>query len=66
MDETKFCTSCQAHRAVQGGVMRRGRKTSRWLCRACVEHKTDSIYRNTSGKTADVARIMRDLYRRAA
>ena len=64
--ETKFCTSCQCSRALDGGVFRVLRATSRWICVSCVERRTESIYMNKSGKTADVSKIMEKLYRRAA
>jgi hypothetical protein len=62
----KFCTSCQCSREIEGGVFRRLRKTARWICKTCVEHKTESIYRNQSGQTADVGKIMQALYLKAA
>lgn len=62
----RFCTSCQANRQTEGGEYRRLHKTARWVCQACVERRSPSIYRNTSGRTADVAKIMRELYGRVA
>lgn len=62
----RFCTSCQAHKPEDGGEYRHLHKTARWLCQACAERRSPSIYRNTSGKVADVAKIMRELYGRAA
>ena len=63
MTETRFCTSCQATRSVEGGVIRVTNST-RWICKSCIERKTMSIYKNQSGKPADVAKIMRHLYAR--
>jgi hypothetical protein len=54
----RFCTSCQAHREEATGVYKIHSKTKRWVCRLCIERKSPSIYRNTSGRPADVARIM--------
>lgn len=61
----RFCTTCQAMRETEGGYLKRCRRTSRWICRCCVERTSPSIYRNTSGKPANVERILRDLYWRA-
>ena len=61
----RFCTSCQSDREQEGGVFRRGPRTNRWICQSCVEHKTESIYRNTSGKLSDTAHVLRQLYGRA-
>lgn len=61
--ETKFCTSCQCSREIAGGVLRKTRANGRWICRACVAHKTESIYLNRSGKKANVKEIMDKLYR---
>ena len=62
----RFCTSCQAHKSAEGGEYRHLHKTARWICQACLERRSPSIYRNTSGKVADVSKIMRELYRRVA
>jgi hypothetical protein len=62
----KFCTSCQAMRDGSTGEKRRLRNTARWVCRMCIERKTDSIYANQSGRSADVAKLMDALYRRVA
>lgn len=56
MTETKFCTGCQAYRAIDGGAMRQCRKTARWVCKMCTEKKTESIYKSskpTSKATLD-------------
>ena len=63
---TRFCTSCQCTRDVEGGVFRKSRTSGRWMCQLCSKHKTESIYMNRSGKVADVKTIMEKLYRRAA
>lgn len=62
----RFCTSCQADRDASTGEVRQLRRTSRWVCQACVERKSESIYRNHSGRSADVAKLMDYLYRRVA
>jgi RNA polymerase-interacting CarD/CdnL/TRCF family regulator len=64
--ETKFCTSCQCTREVDGGVFRKTRTSGRWMCQPCSQHKTESIYKNKSGQIADVKKIMEKLYRNAA
>ncbi len=64
--ETKFCTSCQCTREVDGGVFRKTRTSGRWICQSCSQHKTESIYKNRSGQIADVKKIMEKLYRNAA
>lgn len=66
MTDAKFCTSCQAMRSVIGGERRQTRGVPRWICLSCLEKKSESIYRNQSGKPADVARIMGSLYARQA
>jgi hypothetical protein len=63
---TKFCTSCQCTREVDGGVFRKTRTSGRWICQPCSQHKTESIYKNRSGQIADVKKIMEKLYRNAA
>ena len=63
---TRFCTSCQCTRDIEGGVFRKTKTSGRWICAPCVEHKTESIYANKSGQIADVKMIMEKLYRRAA
>lgn len=64
MSDTRFCTSCQATRAVEGGEVRATRGVPRWICQACLARKTVSIYKNQSGKAVNVAKLMRDLYAR--
>jgi hypothetical protein len=54
----RFCTSCQATREEATGEMKQLNKTKRWVCRLCLDRKSVSIYRNTSGRTGDVARLM--------
>jgi hypothetical protein len=66
MTGQRFCTSCQAMRDIEGGELRRCRRTARWMCEPCVKKKSESIYKNKSGRPADVARLMDALYRRVA
>lgn len=58
---SKFCTSCQSYKEIDGGIKRKFRTTARWICHACITHKSNSIYRNTSGKVANVPAIIKDL-----
>ena len=57
----RFCTSCQCDREEAGGVYKQLNKTARWVCLACIERRSPSIYRNVSGRPADVKRIMERL-----
>jgi len=63
---SRFCTSCQAMKEATGGVYKQLNRTARWICLDCLEKRSESIYRNRSGKVADVAKIMADLQRRQA
>lgn len=63
---TKFCTSCQCTRELDGGVFRKTKANDRWVCKPCSEHKTESIYMNRSGQVADVKKIMKKLYSKVA
>lgn len=63
---TRFCTSCQCTRDMEGGIFRKTKTSGRWMCKPCSEHKTESIYMNRSGKVADVKTIMEKLQRKAA
>lgn len=51
MNDTKFCTSCQAMRALEGGERRVTRGVPRWVCRACMERKSESIYKSQKADT---------------
>jgi len=62
--DTKYCTSCQSNQPVEGGYLKRTKSSPRWICRGCHERTTPSIYRNQTGKQADVAKIMAALYGR--
>jgi hypothetical protein len=46
MTNTKFCTSCQATRQLEGGERRVTRGVPRWICQACIERKSESIYKS--------------------
>lgn len=63
--DTKFCTSCQCYRDTQGGVMRKVKTTARWICQPCIAKKSESVYKNRSGRVADVPALMAKLYARA-
>ena len=65
MSGVRFCTSCQCNRDMEGGVFRRSKRSGRWICSLCLAHKTESIYKNTSGRAADVQRLMTKLYEKA-
>lgn len=55
----RFCTSCQAQRSIEGGVMRKLRSTARWICSHCAAHKTESIYKSIRPmKQADLDRFL--------
>ena len=43
--ETKFCTTCQSHRPIEGGIAKEARYRG-WRCKQCAEHKTESIYKS--------------------
>ena len=61
MTETKFCTGCQSHRSIDGGSMRKCRKTARWVCKMCAKKETKSIYASnkpTSKATLDQVKAM--------
>ena len=45
----RFCTSCQTQRA-EGEMQRRG-SVMRWICRPCLERKSESPYKST-GKSS--------------
>lgn len=58
----RFCTSCQTYRDTEGGVYRKLKSSGRWICKPCITHTTESIYKNRSGRTANVKLIMKNLY----
>lgn len=66
MTAYRFCTACQATREVEGGMIKQTRSAPRWICRGCLERKHESIYKNRSGRPADVARLMAELTKGAA
>lgn len=37
MSRTRFCTSCQVTRPVEGGHVKQTRGVPRWMCRWCIE-----------------------------
>lgn len=46
----KFCTSCQGVKT-EGERQRRG-KVWRWICKDCLERKSESIYKSTGVKSS--------------
>lgn len=61
----RFCTSCQANRDEVGGEYRYLRKTARWVCQACVEHRTQSIYKSRQPASPEkVRKLMAQVYGR--
>lgn len=52
----KFCTSCQSRQPYIGGESPKGFRG--WRCQKCVEKRSESIYKNKSGRTADVRKIL--------
>jgi hypothetical protein len=46
--KTRFCTSCQTDREEATGEVKVKGKIKRWVCRACLDRKSESIYRNVS------------------
>lgn len=59
----RFCTSCQAHRPESTGVFKKVNKTRRWICRSCIERKSESIYRNVTGRDSTESDIRRAFQR---
>jgi hypothetical protein len=49
--ETKFCTTCQQHKPIHGGIQKESRFRG-WRCKQCAEHKSISIYQS-QGKKRD-------------
>jgi len=46
--KVRFCTSCQADREEATGEVKVKGKIKRWICRACLDRTTVSIYKNFS------------------
>jgi len=44
--KVRFCTSCQADREEATGEVKIKGKIKRWICRACLDRTTVSIYKN--------------------
>lgn len=45
--------------------MRKVKTTARWICQPCIAKKSESVYKNRSGRVADVPALMAKLYARA-
>lgn len=41
MTVTKFCSSCQSHRKIEGGIVKVGHKRNRWVCAECTKAAED-------------------------
>lgn len=64
--DTKFCTTCQSRRPVEGGY-KKPNSTRGWMCYGCYVKKTPSIYQSKSQtKPSDISRLMTAMYGRAA
>lgn len=46
VNDTKFCTSCQTTRSVEGGELRVTRGVNRWICLPCIQRRSESIYKS--------------------
>jgi hypothetical protein len=55
----RFCTSCQSRQPDHNGESPKGFRG--WRCQKCVEKRSESIYKNKSGRIADVRKILDDL-----
>lgn len=49
--KVRFCTSCQALKPEADGRLKQTRGVPRWLCKACVDRKSPSIYRSQAPTT---------------
>ena len=45
-NDTKFCTSCQVTRSVEGGEFKVTRGVNRWICLPCLQRRSGSIYKS--------------------
>ncbi len=45
MNDTKFCTSCQATKSLAGGQTKLTRGVPRWVCQGCLNRVYESIYK---------------------
>jgi len=62
---TRFCTSCRCMREEISGTFRKTKAGGRWICGPCLNRTSESVYKNRSGRPADVKEIMAKLYRNA-
>lgn len=62
---SRFCTSCQAIKDEAGGVFKRVKTTARWICLDCVNKRSESPYKNQSGRSADIRKLLAQLQARA-
>lgn len=50
----KHCTSCQQYRNIDNMVkLKRNNNIYRWICKSCLERKTESIYATKKRNTGD-------------
>jgi hypothetical protein len=42
----RFCTSCQFTKPVEGGEMHRRGIVNRWICKTCLQRRSESRYKN--------------------
>ena len=52
--ESKFCTNCQTHQAVEGGKYLFIGKIKRWKCKHCLIKSEDICAIRTANKADDV------------
>jgi len=60
-----FCTGCQSTRDDEGGEYRKTNRSARWICKLCLEHKTESIYKaKTPYDPKSINRLLEKLWRK--
>ena len=42
----RFCTSCQFSVHEEGGEMHRRGKVNRWICKTCLQRRSESKYKS--------------------
>jgi hypothetical protein len=58
----RFCTSCQASKPIEGGMMKKTNNGKRWICKDCRNKTQASIYKTKGLTTQDgLRRLMRQL-----
>lgn len=56
MNDTKFCTSCQTTQPLATGEFKQTKSIRRWICKGCLDHKYESIYKNRNPRPAHAPR----------